>query len=324
MVTMLTLTTPDKRKRRRLIRKGIATAVDMLGVAAHLDPALYRARHKLTVERDVPYSATGELEHRVDIYRPRERHGLLPAMMYIHGGGFQLGSKETHGAIAARFAAQGMVVFNVGYRLVPKARYPGIAEDTATALLWVKENAEKYGADPDRIVLAGESAGANLAMALIAAARYPCDEAWTKPVYRAQPTIVAALPACGMHNVREASRWRNSRQYPAWICERAEMVALAYQPDQDAPIGLDSPLPWLADVQDKSPLPATCIIVGDKDPIVEDSRELAQVLADHGGPVTIHEYSGEGHAFHALWWRDAAKRAWETQYAFLREQGLIP
>ncbi|OYU36376.1 alpha/beta hydrolase [Novosphingobium sp. PASSN1] len=94
------------------------------------------------------------------------RKGPLPIVVFIHGGGWRSGDPHDYRFIARALAPEGYAVVLAGYRLYPKARYPGMLEDGAAALRWVANNAAAYGGDPQRIVLMGHSAGAYNAVML--------------------------------------------------------------------------------------------------------------------------------------------------------------
>src|SRR5437868_9289942 len=127
-------------------------------------PAARPARHGVEVTRDVAYIEDGSRDHLLDVYRPTNRRPsgpALPVVLYVHGGGFRILSKDTHWIMGIAYARRGFVVFNVNYRLGSEAAFPGAIADVCAAYAWVRANAAAYGGDPDRIVLAGESAGAN-------------------------------------------------------------------------------------------------------------------------------------------------------------------
>jgi acetyl esterase len=111
-------------------------------------PPLRPERHGLEITRDVVYREGGDRFQRLDVYRPRDPGSPLPALLYLHGGGFQFFDKASHWSLAARFARAGAVVFNANYRLAPAHPYPAAAEDAAAAFLWVVRHAARFGADP--------------------------------------------------------------------------------------------------------------------------------------------------------------------------------
>lgn len=97
---------------------------------------------------------------RIDVYRPRDKVGVLPIIIFIYGGSWRSGSKAGYAFVGRALAARGFVVGIPDYRLVPHVRYPAFLEDNAAAAKWMIANARSLGADPDRIVMAGHSAGA--------------------------------------------------------------------------------------------------------------------------------------------------------------------
>jgi acetyl esterase/lipase len=104
---------------------------------------------------------------RLDLYGPREaRPGApLPVIVFFYGGSWQSGDRTGYGFAGRALAAQGFLVAIPDYRLVPEVHYPDFLVDSAAAVKWVRANAARFGGDPDRIVLAGHSAGAyNAAM----------------------------------------------------------------------------------------------------------------------------------------------------------------
>lgn len=102
----------------------------------------------------------------LDIARPKDAEGKLPAILLIHGGGWQGGNKNSLRPMIREFARHGYVAMTVGYRLAPKHRAPAQIEDTKCAVRWVRAHADELGVDPERIGAMGMSAGAHLSMLL--------------------------------------------------------------------------------------------------------------------------------------------------------------
>src|SRR5690606_38779221 len=119
-------------------------------------------RHGVEVIRNVRYGGSDIDAHLLDVYRPRRVDGPLPVVLYVHGGGFRILSKDTHWLMGLAFARRGYLVFNINYRLAPDHPYPAAVEDCAEAYAWLQSNAHEWGGDPSQLVLAGESAGGNL------------------------------------------------------------------------------------------------------------------------------------------------------------------
>src|SRR5690349_17076567 len=110
-------------------RAGALVADNFFRGASAVGRMLPRARperHQVEVLRDIPYLETGDRAHTLDVYRPIRQDGpepvppLRPVVMYVHGGGFRILSKDTHWLMALAFARAGYVVFNISYRLAPR------------------------------------------------------------------------------------------------------------------------------------------------------------------------------------------------------------
>jgi acetyl esterase len=252
---------------------------------------------------------------------PEHPHGRPPAVLYIHGGGFSILSKETHWVMGLAFARRGYVVFNIDYRLAPKHRFPAAVDDVAMAYAWLCGAAQRYGADVQRLVLAGESAGANLAsvVAICAAASRP--EAAARTVYETGVVPRAVVAKCGMLQVTDAARFR--RQEPtmsSFINERILEVERSYLGEgaQHSAVPLANPLLLLEDAQAfERPLPPFFLSVGTHDPIVDDTRRAERALSRLGVRHEARYYEGERHAFQAFVFRKQAKQCWRDTYAFL-------
>ncbi|MDP3072924.1 MAG: alpha/beta hydrolase [Opitutaceae bacterium] len=110
---------------------------------------------------DIPYR-TEHVKQKLDILRPTNRSGPLPAILLVHGGGWREGRREEQRGIASRFAQAGYIAIPVGYRLTGEAPFPACLDDVVAAARWVRAHAKDYGIDPDRIGALGHSAGAHL------------------------------------------------------------------------------------------------------------------------------------------------------------------
>lgn len=103
---------------------------------------------------------------KLDVYTPPQGDGRpKPVLVFLYGGSWDSGEKETFPFAALAFARQGFVTVVPDYRLVPEVRYPVFLEDNAAAVRWARDNAARFGGDPDRLLIVGHSAGAyNAAM----------------------------------------------------------------------------------------------------------------------------------------------------------------
>ena len=150
--------------------------------------------------RNISYGSHGDW-NLLDVYYPSGAAGQLPTIVSIHGGGYVYGSKEIYRRYGMDMAKRGFAFVNFNYRLAPKWKFPTPLADTNAVLQWVVKNAARYHLDPDRLILVGDSAGAQLASQYAAI--------WANPVYGALfqlklPKIrIRALGLnCGLYDMR--------------------------------------------------------------------------------------------------------------------------
>lgn len=118
----------------------------------------------LEVTRDVEYRNIGGKSLLMDIYRKKMAAKPAPLLLFVHGGGWNHGTRNEYLGYALHFAEMGYTTATVTYRFAGEAPYPACVEDIAEAVRFVFQNGDKYHYDPDRVVLIGGSAGAHLAM----------------------------------------------------------------------------------------------------------------------------------------------------------------
>lgn len=301
------------------MRAGSALAHGFFHGASRLGRALPQARpehHGVERISDVPYTASGRPEHRLDIYRPARPGGPRPVVIYVHGGGFRILSKDTHWLPGLAFARRGYVVFNIGYRLAPAHPFPAAIEDVATAWSWVARNAAAYGGDPERALFAGESAGANLATSLALCALWRHDEPWARAVYDLGIAPKAVLPAMGLLQVSDPERFWRRRPLPRFLRDRIQEVTWAYLPD-GAHHPLADPLLFLEGRPDLDrPLPAFWAAVGTADPLLDDTRRLGAALEALGARHHVGYWPREFHAFHMFVVKRSARACWREMLGF--------
>jgi acetyl esterase len=314
-----------ERARRRVgsaVVDGFFNGVSRMG---QLHPRARPERHGVEVIRDVAYvEGSDRLQHRLDVYRPVERNGRPhAALLYVHGGGFRILSKDTHWMMGLAFARKGYVVFNASYRLAPEHPFPAGLDDVSRAYEWVVRHASEWGADPTRLVLAGESAGANLVTALTLASVYERPESFAKRVHDTGVVPIAALPACGILQVSDVARFaRRKATFPRFIQDRLDEVERSYLGrDRDrhgTSIDFADPLVWLErGEKPMRPLPPFFLPVGTRDPLLDDTRRMAVALEKLGVHADPRYYEGEVHAFHAFIFRENARLCWQHMYEFL-------
>jgi len=308
--------------RSHLGRAVVNGAVGGFARAARIHPQLRRFAAPIQVIKNIPYLPTGDAEHLLNVYRPHDRSGPLPVAMYVHGGGFRLLSKDTHWVMATILARAGYLVFSINYRLAPRSPYPAAIEDVCRAALWVRSNANAWGGDGEGVVLAGESAGANLVTALTIAGHYERPEPWARAVFDRDIPIRAVLPACGIHQVTDMERFKRAKPdlRPLYF-SRMNAVRRDYLTRADLPReghSLADPLLILESGQQPArKLPPFMLTCGDRDPIVDDTHRLDAALRALNVPTETRFYPDQGHAFHAAIWRRPARWCWKDQLDFL-------
>ncbi len=306
-------------------RLDIALFESMIDAFAHLgashpgaDPDLY----DVDVIRDVPYRDTGDKAHTMDIYLPTTHAGPWPVVLYVHGGGFRLLSKSTHWMMALAFARRGYMVVNINYRLAPKHAFPAALQDVNEAFKWLVKNAERFGGDVGRIVLAGESAGANLVSSLAIETSYRRPEPWAREVFDLGVRPQAVVGACGIYDVSGAGSLNVSnlpRTVRDWLKEVRDGYLGASKVSAEE-VELANPVRVIENsgAPDR-PLPAFFLPVGGSDPLVPETRRMLRALRNLGVPSADAVYDGVGHAFHMATFLPAAKKLWRDTFEFLSE-----
>jgi acetyl esterase len=307
--------------RQRAVGRTIELTLETISHSMKLHPAANPERHGVEVIRDLSYGARGEA-NALDIYRPHFGERPLPVVLYLHGGGFRILSKNTHWMMGLAFSRAGYLVVNANYRLAPRYTYPAALEDAAEALEWVWDHIADYGGDPSRVVIAGESAGANLTTALTIACTFERPEPFAQRVFARERVPVVAVPLCGMLEVSNAERYLSNEKLPVWVRDRVYQVCHGYlgdyaNRDLDAR-GLADPLRILeSGATPARPLPPFYASCGDDDPIVDDTRRLDKALAARKVKNRVGYYWKEGHAFQAFVFKPSAKHAMNDCLSFL-------
>jgi acetyl esterase/lipase len=117
-------------------------------------------------ESGIEYSNPDDQHLKLDMARPKDGSGPLPAILCIHGGGFRAGNRESYDGLCIKLAEKGYVAATITYRLAPKYPFPAAIHDSKAAVRWLRANAAKYKIDPERIGVTGGSAGGHLAQFL--------------------------------------------------------------------------------------------------------------------------------------------------------------
>ncbi len=150
--------------------------------------------------RNISYGSQG-MDNLLDVYYPKGTAEPLPTIVSIHGGGYVYGTKEVYRRYCMDMARRGFSVVNFNYRLAPKWKFPTPLYDTNAVMEWLCANARRYHLDPRRVVLVGDSAGAQLASQYAAIATNP-SYASLFPMTVPGIRIRAVGLYCGMYDSR--------------------------------------------------------------------------------------------------------------------------
>jgi acetyl esterase/lipase len=206
--------------------------------------------------------------HGLDVYRPTSAQNG-PVVLFFYGGRWKGGSRADYAFVGEALAAQGLLTFVADYRQFPQVRFPDFVHDAAQATAWARAHAREFGGDPDRLFLAGHSAGAHLAAMLATDSRYLAQVGMSPRDVRgvigiAGPYDFVPLTDPELQTIfGPESRWPDSQP--------VNFV------DGDEP-------PFL-------------LLHGDDDKLVwpRNSRRLNARLSEAGSEVTYREYAGLGH-----------------------------
>ncbi|WP_433142665.1 alpha/beta hydrolase [Actinomadura nitritigenes] len=228
---------------------------------------------------------------RVRIVRPAGTAGtVLPAVLYVHGGGWVLGNAGTHDRLVRELAAgTGAAFVFVEYDRSPEARYPVAIEQAYATAQWITRHGADQDLDPSRLAVAGDSVGGNMAAALAIMAKRRGDVTFVHqslyyPVTdAAQDTASYREFANGPHLTAKAMAWFWDA-YTTDPAERAEITA--------------SPL--RATLDDLAGLPPALVIVDENDVLRDEGEAYARRLTEAGVPTTSIRYNGAIHDFMML------------------------
>lgn len=219
------------------------------------------------------------------LYVPnRQRSNRL--LLFFHGGGFVLGSIETHDHVARDLCdACGCRVLSADYRLAPEFRFPTASHDCLSIWLWITDNAAALGVEPSDVIIAGDSAGGNLA--LVTALRLR-DAGLPGPA-----GLILGYPVTDYHTPPTASYIENAEGYSL---TRAAMIRFW---DDYLENPAQATLPYAAPLRSEtfSGLPPALVMTAQFDPLRDEGAALAAGMERDGVPVTYICYEGLIHGF---------------------------
>ena len=255
---------------------------------------------------NVTYHVASNQENKLDLYVPRGASGPTPVLMYIHGGGWVGGTKESSVLRILPYLEMGWAVANVEYRLGGVARAPAAVEDGLCALRWVIRNAGQYNLDTSRIVTTGNSAGGHLALTT---GMIPASAGLDRECPGSEELSVAAIINWyGITEVGDLLAGPNTKSYAVeWMGSLENRFEIAERV---------SPMTYV-----RAGLPPTLTIHGDADPTVPYQHAIAlhEKLDELGVPNVLHTVPGGRHGGFN---REQTLAIFEAIRRFLSQHGL--
>ncbi|UNO40537.1 alpha/beta hydrolase [Streptomyces sp. MST-110588] len=275
------------------------------------DPAVARKIYaELAAARPAPDTTGLEVEDRtvpadpdvaVRVYRPHQPRG---AVVWLHGGGWTVGSLDTEQHWAAPLAGlSGAAVISVDYRLAPENPFPAALDDAYAVLTWAHAHAAELGVDPGRIAVGGHSAGANLAAAVTLRSR---DE-------QGPPICFQLLNEAILDDRQQTWSARNFTDTP-WNTRAVRAAALRHY------LGSQPATPYAAPAraEDLSGLPPAYVATAEFDPNRDEGIEYALRLLQAGVSVELHQWPGTFHGSMAIQSAEVSQRQLAAIGAVLR------
>jgi hormone-sensitive lipase len=239
---------------------------------------------------DVPIKRLAEFDP-VNCCQAPKSPQFFELVIHIHGGGFVSMSSASHQSYTRKWAKVLQVpIISIDYRLAPKHKYPAAADDVWDAYVWLITHAEtELGIRPDRVVLVGDSAGGNLALAVTNRA--------IESGHRVPDGLLLAYPCVTLNRKAFSPAIMLSLEDMLIPYSFIEMCLKAYLSDSDDPCTDYYLSPLLSPAANLVKFPSTRLISGTNDPLYDDSLRFVERLLDAGVDVKVREYEGLLHGF---------------------------
>ena len=288
---------------------GLAVAAPPTVLAQLSAPATWatHAANEYQTFPNITYLTANNYEDKLDVYKRRDAAAPQPTLIWIHGGGWTGGTKESAVMSLMPWFEMGWNVVNVEYRLARVSLAPAAVEDCLCALRWVASQAKTYGFDANRLVVSGDSAGGHLALTtgMIPESAGLDGECPGVPL----PKVAAIINWYGITDVNDLLEGPNQKTYA--------VTWMGGMPDRDAIARRVSPLNYV-----RSGLPPILTIQGDADPTVPYSHgvRLRDALEQAHVPNQLLTIPG---GKHGNFTPEERTRIYLTIREFLAKNGIV-
>ena len=275
----------------------------LLWLAMTCGDVLSAPPYEIEVEKAVQYGTGGGEKLLLDLARPKEAAGPRPGIVFIHGGGWAAGNRQSFFSRAQQAARRGYVAVTVSYRFAPRHRFPAQVEDVKCAVRWLRANAKRVDLDPRRIGAMGSSAGGHLSLMLGAMDKDDGLEGTgghAEFSSKVQAVVSFVGPTDFTQSYPEASRKIVAQFLGGELKEKPEVYRRA------------SPITYVN--QGDAPM---LLLQGTKDPLVpfQQAVRMADALTESAVPGRVELLVGLGHG----WGGAHAKRTADAAWAFFDE-----
>ncbi len=265
------------------------------------------------VERiaSVPFRRIAGKTLGLDVYRPSMPGEHRPALLYLHGGAWTVGSSREQGLpLLQHMARNGWVCFSANYRLSPGATFPDHLIDVKAALAWIREHGSEYGADPSFVAVSGGSAGGHLAAL---AGLTENDPRYQSGFETADTSIQSVVPIYGVYDTTNRFG-AQSAEYVTMLME--PLVIKAFLDEEPEKFAEASPIDRV-----HPEVPPFLVIQGDNDtlaPVIEARAFVTELRRQSTSPVVYIEFPGAQHIFDLFYSYQSAHMV-EGVLAFLND-----
>lgn len=262
-----------------------AEGPSMADVGPEAAREMYRAMQSMNPIADIA-SIEDHQAGDIPIRIYRNRHEVTPAIVYFHGGGWVIGSLDTHDCICTQLVdATDITVIAVDYRLAPEHPFPASVDDCFRALCWIADHADSLNIDPGRLAVAGDSAGGNLSAVISVLARDRRGPS-LKLQLLLYPVTDSAMDTASY--AENADGYLLTREGMTWFWDN-------YVGDNNS--ARTDPRAAPARSADLSGLPSACIVTAGYDPLRDEGEAYGKALNAAGVETSVRRFDGTIHGF---------------------------